>query len=574
MNQETLHAPTVYLGLLGLLVLPFALSQCIDGFAFWSAGDSARQSFVEVTDEAKLSAFRHETGAFGEKRMPETLGGGVTFFDYESDGDQDLLLVGGDTWPSVSDTTVLGLRLYRNIGDGQFEEYTQDAGLDSVEAYGFKATTADYDNDGDQDIYLTTLNRNRLFRNDDGAFTEVGRQAGVAGPPEWSTTSVFFDADRDGHLDLYVGNYVEWSASMEIYCTRRDRETRTYCTPDHYKGIAGRFYHNNGDGTFTEWTKRAGIRPSPGKALGATVLDVNHDGWLDLVVANDRKRTLLFINQGDGTFNEDGTSRGFTNRRAGMGIDIAHVDSTNHPLIVIGNFTGQKMGVYQATDIGVFKNRWRQTGLDGLSPLMWGLFFFDVELDRDLDLFVANGPLDHQIQEDSTAVLKNYAVHAQDAQLFLNKGNGSFREVNTPPDGLLSTPMDARGAAYADVDGDGDLDVAVTEADGPIHLWENRTHHGNYLRVHLRGTQSNRDGIGARVVAKVGDQRLRRMVRPGTSYLSQPEKTVTFGLQDQDHVDTLRVYWPSGTVTERIEVEANQTLKVKEPVRISSLPRK
>lgn len=560
----------VYPGLLVALALPLALSQCIDGSALWPTDDRSQQSFVEVTKEAGLAGFRHETGSFGEKRMPETLGGGLAFFDYESDGDQDLLLVSGDTWPSVSDSTVVGLRLYRNTGNGQFEDYTQEAGLESVEAYGFGVSTADYDNDGDQDFYFTTLHHNRLFRNDKGVFTDVGRRAGVAGPSEWSTTSVFFDADRDGNLDLYVGNYVKWSPDMDLFCTLTDRETRTYCPPGHYEGIAGRFYHNNGDGTFTERTKRAGIRPAPGKTLGATILDFNRDGWLDLVVANDRKRNLLYINQGDGTFTEDGVSRGFTARRAGMGIDVAFVDSTTHPLIAVGNFTAQKMGIFQGTKAGVFEDQWHQTGLRGTKPLMWGLFFFDVELDTDLDLFVASGPLEHEMTRDSAAVLKNYAIHAHTSQLHLNNGNGSFREVDTPPGGLLSTPMKARGAAYADVDGDGDLDLAVTEVDGPVHLWENRTRQGNYLRIHLRGTNSNRDGIGARVVATVENQHLRRMKRSGASYLSQPEKIITFGLGDRQEVDTLRVKWPSGAVTERIGIEANQELHIREPTRISS----
>jgi len=568
MNRPTSSEFTVPPGLLLLLVVPLVASQCSDGVPFWPFVDRSDQPFVEVTDEAGLSAFRHETGAFGEKRMPETLGGGVAFFDYEADGDQDLLLVGGNTWPSERDTTVRGLRLYRNDGTGQFAEYTREAGLDSVRAYGFGVTTADVDNDGDQDIYLTTLHRNRLFRNDDGVFTEVGRQAGVAGPSEWSTAAVFFDADRDGYLDLYVGNYVEWSPDMGITCTLADGETRTFCTPEHYEGLAGRFYHNDGDGTFTERSDQAGVRSAPGKALGASMGDINKDGWIDLIVANDTRRNLFLKNEGDGTFEEVGISYGFNATRASMGIDVASVDSTGHPFLAIGNFTRELMGTYQRTDLGVFEDLSGRRGLEGTQdPLMWGLFFLDVEMDGDLDLFVANGPLEHEMEGDTAAVLKNYAIYDQEPLLYLNQGNGRFREVDTRPGGLLSSPMAARGAAHADVDGDGDLDLIVTEADGPVHLWENRTRQGHFLRVHLEGTVSNRDGIGARIVADVGGRSLRRTVRSGSSYLSQSEKVVTFGLGERERVDTLRVRWPSGAVDERVGVEADREIHVRESVR-------
>ena len=547
-----------------LLVLLLSASQCADVSSLWPFGGRSGRPFVDVTEKAGLDDFHHETGAVGNKRMPEALGGGVAFFDYESDGDQDLLLVGGNTWPSERDTTVRGLRLYRNDGTGQFTEHTEAAGLDSVRAYGFGVTVADYDNDGDQDIYLTTLRRNRLFRNDDGVFTEVGQQAGVAGPPEWSTAAVFFDADRDGHLDLYVGNYVKWSMDMNIICTLTDGETRTYCTPEHYEGLSGRFYHNDGDGTFTEWTEEADLPSTPGKTLAASMLDFNDDGWTDLIVANDTRRNLLLENQGDGTFQEVGISYGFNATKASMGIDVAYVDSTNHPFIAIGNFTRESMGVYQRSELGVFDNLSGERLERTEDPLMWGLFFFDMELDSDLDLFIANGPLEHEMKGDSAAVLKNYAIYSQNAQLYVNEGDGQFREVHTRPGGMLSTPMVGRGAAHADVDGDGDLDVAVTEADGPVHLWENRTRTGNYLRVHLEGTKSNRDGIGARVVATLGDDHMRRVVRTGSSYLSQSEKVVTFGLGNRSQVDTLRVHWPSGTVDERTDVEANQVLRIKE----------
>lgn len=563
MFRKTFATSCVLLGLLLLGVLTLIATNMADLSSLWPFGDPMDQPFVEVTREAGLDGFRHETGAFGEKWFPETLGGGLAFFDYESDGDQDLLLVGGGTWASKSDSTVPALQLYRNTGNGEFEDYTYEAGLADVQAYGFGVTVADYDNDGDQDIYLTTLDRNLLFRNDDGVFTEVGREAGVDGPSEWSTAAVFFDADRDGHLDLYVGNYVEWSPETDIFCGRADGETKTYCTPKHYEGIAGRFYHNNGDGTFTEWSKRAGMRLGPGKTLGASMLDYNQDGWPDLIVANDTERNLLFENQGDGTFEEVGVSRGFLADRASMGIDVGYVDSTDHPTVAIGNFTREMMGVYQVTDPGVFEQQSGQKGVVGLDPLSWGLFFFDVELDGDLDLFVVNGPLEHVERNEEDR--RDNAIQKHEAQLYLNDGDGQFQEVRTTDsDGLLSLPMIARGATYADVDGDGDLDVALTELGGPVRLWKNQIRQGNYLRVRLRGTDSNRDGIGAHVIASQGDRRLQQTIRTGSSYLSQLEKTVTFGLGNRDRVDTLWVHWPSGAIDRHVEVAANQVLHLEE----------
>ena len=524
--------------------------------------------FEDVTAEAGLGAFHHQTGAFGQKWYPETMGSGGGFIDYNGDGALDLLLVGGGVWPDSDTTLDRALWLYRNDGDGTFTLVSEEAGLADLDVYGFGVTVADYNNDGHSDVLLTALGRNRLFRNDgDGTFTEVGREAGLTAS-EWSSAAVFFDADRDGHLDLYVGNYIEWSPETDLRCSLGGGE-KAYCTPEEYDGVAGRFYHNDGDGTFTEWTERAGFGDGPGKTLGATILDYNRDGWMDVVVANDLARNQLFENDGDGTFTERGIRSGVAyssngTARAGMGVDVGVVDSTGEPTIFVGNFSREMIGVFRHRSDGLFVDRAAasRVGRPARLSLTFGLFLFDAELDGALDLFVANGHVQPDIEQYSRVV--NYR---QPAQLFLNEGGGRFREVEAA-DGPLTRPLAARGAAYGDVDGDGDLDVLVTENEGDAHLWRNdvrRDGRGpNYLRVALRGTESNRDGIGARIRFAWDDEREERLVRTGASYLSSSERVVTVGLGAATQVDSVTVSWPSGQTGRRTDVAANQTLRIVE----------
>jgi hypothetical protein len=523
-------------------------------------------SFTEVSAAAGLGAFHHQTGAFGQKWYPETMGGGGGFIDYNGDGALDLLLVGGGVWPKSESRLDRALWLYRNDGDGTFTLVSEEAGLTDVDAYALGVTVADYDNDGDSDFLLTTLGRNRLFRNDgDGTFTEVGRRAGLTAA-HWSSAAVFFDADRDGHLDLYVGNYIEWSPESDLYCSLGGEE-KAYCTPEEYEGVPGRFYHNDGDGTFTEWTERVGIGDGPGKTLGATILDYNRDGWMDLVVANDLARNQLFENDGDGTFTERGIRSGVGysgngTARAGMGVDVGVVDSTGEPTIFVGNFSREMIGVFRHRRDGLFVDRAARSrvGRPSRLSLTFGLFLFDAELDGDLDLFVANGHVQPDIETYSRVV-----DYRQPAQLFLNDGNGRFRPAPAG-EGPLATPLAARGAAYGDIDGDGDLDVLVTENDGDAHLWRNdvrRNGRGpNYLRVALRGTASNRAAIGARIRVTWDDEREERLVRTGTSYLSSSERVATIGLGAATEADRVVVAWPSGDTTRTTDVAANQTLRL------------
>ncbi|HET6567994.1 MAG TPA: CRTAC1 family protein, partial [Rhodothermales bacterium] len=522
------------------------------------AATQAPVMFTDVTAAAGLASFRNVNGAFGKKWYPEQMGSGGGFIDYDGDGWEDLILLGGGNWNEDPAEKPRAVWLFRNDHDGTFTDVTAEAGLSGIVTYSIGVSAADYDNDGDQDFYLTTLTRNMLFRNDGGVFTEVGEKTGVTDGSIWSSSAMFFDADRDGHLDLYVANYVDWTPQTDIFCPTGGT-VKVYCAPNAYTGVQSRFFRNDGDGTFTERTEQAGFSPAIGKSLGVTEMDFNHDGWPDLAVSNDGEGDLLYQNRGNGTFEEIGVPVGFAfsehgEARAGMGIDSGIIDSTGQVTVVIGNFSEEMLGAYRHMKEGMFIDRASVKGLayPTLLSLTFGLFLFDADLDTDLDLLIANGHVHPDRASENDRI-----TYRQKAQFFLNRGNGIFDEVKQER-GPLSLPMVARGAAYADYDRDGDLDVLVTENDGPAHLWRNDLQGGHFLRVRLRGTKSNRDGIDARVLARVGALQMERRVRTGSSYLSQSEKVVTFGLGEHEEVDTLVVEWPSGLV-ERFEgVQGNE----------------
>lgn len=524
-------------------------------------------SFTDVTDQAGLGSFRHETGAFGKKWFPETMGSGGGFLDYNGDGWLDVLLVGGGSWPAYSDRGLVpALRLYRSNGDGTFTEVTTETGLGGISGYGIGITVADYDNDGDEDVFFTTLDQNMLFRNDGDHFTEVAEQAGVVGPATWSSSALFFDANRDGHLDLFVGNYVDWSPEKDIWCSISGQ--KGYCTPEEYQGVPSRFYRNNGDGTFTDRTEVAGFGGSPGKTLGMAELDYNRDGWPDLVVANDLEPDLLYRNRGDGTFEEVGVISGIAfdehgRARAGMGIDTGVVDSTGEETIFVGNFSNEMIGVYRHMRDGLFIDRAAisQIGRPSLKTLTFGLFLFDIDLDTDLDLFAANGHVKQEIE-----AVQDGVTYREPPHLFINAGDGTFEDRAPAIGGVLAEPIVARGAAYGDYDRDGDLDILITENNGPVHLWRNDTEGGHFLRVRLEGRESSRDGLGARIVAYVDGLAMERRIRTGSSYLSQSEKTATFGLGRAERIDSLVVYWPSGRVERFEEVAGGREIRLKEGV--------
>jgi len=511
--------------------------------------------FVEITQQAGLGKFKHVNGAEGDWYLPETFGAGGAFLDYNQDDFIDLALVGGGAW---TNNFIPALWLYQGNGDGTFTDVTEEMNLSSITGYGMGVIAGDIDLDGDEDLYLTTLETNYLLINDRNGFRDGTLEAGLNVPPEWNVAAIFLDANRDGWLDLYVTGYVYWTPETDIFCSR-DGTRKRYCTPELYTGTPGRFYENRGDGTFLERTEQTGLSGS-GKTLGAITIDVNRDQWPDIVLANDTDPDQYFLNKGDGTFQNIGLSMGMAldsrgRARAGMGIDAGVVDSTEEPTLFIGHFEDQMNGVYRHTRSGFFEERGPSSRIGPLSipALTFGMILFDAELDGDLDLVAANGHINPQASERS-----DIASYKQPMQFFLNDGNGMFTEKAKRLG--LSLPIVGRGALTADIDQDGDVDLLITENNGPVYLFRNDLPStANYLHIKLEGT-----GVDATIVVHTENQRQFRRIRAGHSYASQSESTAVFGLGDKKRADTVTVYWPSGQITQKINVAANQSLHLNE----------
>ena len=514
-----------------------------------------RVVFTEIARTAGID-FAHQTGAFGQKWMPETMGSGCALFDYDVDDYLDVLLINSAYWPGQEKEDHPTTRLFRNLGNGRFEDVTRRAGLD-FSAYGMGASIADYDGDGDADIYLTTLGQNLLLRNDGGLFVDRARQAGVAGSswqddeggqhPEWSTAAAWVDVDGDGWLDLLVANYVRWSASTDIFTTL-DGKIKSYATPQQYPGSTCRLYRNQGDGRFEEITETAGLYLPEAKSMGMAVTDFEGDGAVDLVITNDTQPNFLLRNLGGGHFEEIGLTAGIAydeagRARAGMGVDIASLDNSGIQAIGIGNFSREALSLYQQQG-GVFLDVAGRSRLvqPTLPSLTFGLRFFDYDLDGYQDLVLVNGHIEPEIN----AVQKD--IHyAQTPQLFWNDGDGQLRDVSQQTGGLFAQPLIGRGLAAGDIDLDGDLDVLLTTNGGPAYLLRNDGPVGNAIALHLRGAHPNLDALGAVVTAATGDLKQQRMVRTGSSYLSHSAPVLTFGLGAVEKVESLEIRWPDGT---------------------------
>ncbi len=527
--------------------------------------------FNDVSVDAGID-FVHYNGASGKTYFPEMAGSGGGWLDYNGDGWQDLLLVQGTSWPADAAKKPT-LKLFRNVGDGQFTDVTEAAGLD-ISVYGMGMAAADYDNDGDPDLLVTCVGPNRFFRNDNGKFSEVAERVGLA-DPAFSTSAMFFDYDKDGFLDLYVCNYVEWSSETDVWCSL-DGTNKGYCTPEVYKGVPSRMYRNRGDGTFEDVTKSSGVYSEEGKALGVAILDFNDDGWPDMAVANDTQPDFLYQNNGVGadgvvTFGEVGLMSGFAldesgKARAGMGIDVGVVDDTGEETIFVGNFSNEMIGVYRDLGNGSYVDRAAisRIGNPSLLFLTFGVFLFDVDLDFDLDLLGVNGHVQPQIEEVQQAV-----TFRQSTLLFRNVGDGRFEDISKESGAPLQEKVVGRGAAYADYDQDGDLDILLVNNNAPAKLLRNDSQSQNrFLRVQLQGTISNRDGIGARVTAFIGDRKLPIYVKTGSTYLSQSELPLTFGSGRSPQIDRLVVEWPSGKRQEFNAVSTGAAMVINEDIGI------
>jgi hypothetical protein len=522
--------------------------------------DMPEVHFTDITVDAGID-FDHYNGATGEKLLPETMGGGNAFFDYDNDGDPDLLFVNGMDWPHIDTTARPTLKLYRNSGGGRFADVTAEVGLD-VTLYGMGASIADYDGDGDRDLFITAVGPNRMFRNDGGTFTDVTAAAGVAGAAEaWSSGAGFFDADADGDLDLFVCNYIEWSKEIDLAVNfKLEGVGRAYGPPTSFGGTQPYLYRNMGDGTFTEVGQDSGLHvlsttgTPVAKSLAVTFVDIDGDGDQDILVANDTTQNFAYRNEGNGTFTEKGESIGFAYDPMGsatgaMGIDSAYYLNDDAMAVAIGNFANETTSFFVSQgEGGFFADESISAGIGSPSrvKLSFGLVFFDYDLDGRLDLLAANGHLEEEINKVQAS-----QHFEQPAQLFWNAGIDSRRPLELVADetvGDLANPIVGRGAAFADIDSDGDLDVLLTQTGGrPLLLRNEQSLGHHWLRVELKGKAPNRDAIGAWVDLTAGGVTQRRQVMPFRSYLSQVELPITFGLGENDRVDALTVIWPDGT---------------------------
>jgi hypothetical protein len=512
----------------------------------------AQPSFrlVDVTAGSGL-LFQHHNGGFGQKLLPETLGSGCAFLDYDGDGWQDILVVNGMDWPGhARRRSTLGL--FRNNRNGTFSDVTRSAGLD-VEMYGMGVAVGDFNNDGFSDLLITCVGQNRLFRNTGkGTFVDATHASGLAGRAAFSTSALWFDYDRDGFLDLFVCNYVKWSAEHDVFCSR-DGKQKSYCTPEAYRGDTCWLFHNRGNGTFEDVTATSGIFDTSSKSLGVAMLDEDQDGWPDLFVANDTQPNKLYRNQRNGTFKEVAVGAGLAlstdgKARAGMGVDAGVLDASNQPTLAITNFDNEMIGLYRPLGRGLYEDVAMRAGIGAASrtTLGFGCAFADFDLDGALDLVVANGHIDETVRP-----IRGHVGSAQAPHLFLNQGNGVFRDVAAAVGTDFSKPKVGRGLAVGDFDRDGDVDLVITTNNGPAYLFRNDQSSGNRsLRFRLAGTKSNRDAIGATVRIFHGGSSQSRLVKSGSSYLSQSELPVTFGVGRRDRVDRVVITWPTGATQE------------------------
>ncbi len=518
-------------------------------------------SFTDVTTAAGIK-FKHNAGKAGKKFLPETLGSGCAFFDYNNDNWPDIVLINGRDWKPGARKSYPAL--YRNNKNGTFTDVTAEAGL-QVEMQGMGVAAGDFDNDGNADLYVTAIEGDRLFRNlGNGKFADVTKAAGIANA-DFSTSAAWLDYDRDGKLDLFVANYVKWTEKGDLWCSL-DGQTKSYCTPESYKGTSSKLYRNLGGGKFEDASKKAGVADPTSKSLGIAIFDMDGNGWPDIFVANDTQPNKLYKNNGNGTFTdvavaagvafgEDGTARG------AMGVDSADYDRSGRAHLLVGNFSNQMLGLYHNEGTGLFVDEApaNNVGRVSLLYLAFGVFFFDFDNDGQLDIFTANGHIEEEIGRVQPRV-----KYAQNPLIFRNLGNRKFEHVNPKMGAPINRAIVARGAAYADFDRDGDLDVLLSTNGGPAYLYRNDGGNANnWVRIKTAGVKANKDGFGAVVRVKSAGGQQWLTVRSGSSYCSQSDRVLTFGLGQDKKVDA-EIVWPGGEKQAIAGLDANKTYLVTE----------
>jgi enediyne biosynthesis protein E4 len=523
---------------------------------------AAAVHFTDVTAQAGIH-FTHNSGRAGKKFLPETLGSGAAFFDADGDGWPDILLINSKDWTPRGRKSFPAL--YRNNRDGTFTDITAGSGLD-VEMYGIGVAIGDYDNDGRDDVYITALEGDHLFHNEGhGKFRDVTASSGIHNAA-FGTSAAWLDYDRDGKLDLFVANYVQWTPQGDLWCSL-DGATKSYCTPVSYKGASCKLYHNLGGGKFEDVSQKAGIADPTSKSLGVTVFDYNGDGWPDIFVANDTQPNKLYRNNKNGTFTEEGMPAGVAFgedgvARGAMGTDAADYDRSGRPDLLVGNFSNQMLGLYHNEGTGLFVDEAPSSavGRASLLTLAFGVFFFDYDLDGYPDIFAANGHIEEEIGRVQPKV-----QYKEPPLLFRNLGKRRFENVTASMGPEFNRAIVARGAAYADFDHDGDLDLLITTNHGPAYLYRNDGGNRNHwLSVRLVGTKSNRDGIGAVVRVESASGKQWSAVHSGGSYCSQSDLPLTFGLGSDPAVTALDIEWPSGAKQHLANLTANQFVTIDE----------
>jgi enediyne biosynthesis protein E4 len=518
--------------------------------------------FTDITAASGIK-FTHNSGRAGKKFLPETVGSGGAFFDADGDGWPDLLLINSKDWAPRGRKSLHAL--YRNNKNGTFTNITAGSGLD-VEMYGMGVAVADYDNDGRDDVYITALEGDRLFHNEGGGkFKDVTKGSGINNA-NFATSVAWLDYDKDGKVDIFVANYVQWTAKGDLWCSL-DGQTKSYCTPESYKGTQSKLYHNLGGGRFEDVTEKAGLGEKTSKSLGITVFDYNGDGWPDIFVANDTQPNKLYRNNKNGTFTDEGMAAGVAFgedgvARGAMGADAGDYDRSGRPHLLVGNFSNQMLGLYHNEGTGLFVDEapTSTVGRASLLTLAFGVFFWDYDLDGYLDIFAANGHIEEEIGRVQPKV-----SYKEPPLLFRNLGKRRFETVGQKMGAEFNRPIVARGAAYADIDHDGDLDLVITSNHGPAYLFRNDGGNQNkFLCLKLNGTKSNRSAIGAVVRIESASGKQWNTVRSGSSYCSQSDLALTFGLGSDPTVTAVEIEWPSGAKQKLTNIAANQFVTIEE----------